>query len=211
MQDTDEIDQLVKRSCDGDQSAFAELIGPHTERLKRFVQLRMDQRLTRRLDAMDIVQEATMEAYRRLETYAANPPCRFFLWLRTLTAQKLIDAHRHHLGTQKRGGAQEVSIFRGPMPEASSVMLANQLMGRLTSPSRQLHRAEVQLQVQKAMNALDPIDREVLVMRHFEHLSNDETAEALDLKKTTASKRYTTALRRLGEALAGSEESDLRL
>jgi RNA polymerase sigma-70 factor (ECF subfamily) len=202
MDDADNEQTLIRRHRAGDKNAAVQLLERHRQRLKRFVQLRMDQRLVSRLDASDIVQEASIEALKRLDSFSADSRCGFFLWLRTLTGQKLIDAHRHRLGTQKRGGAHEVSIFRAPFPEAGSVVLANQLLGRLTSPTQSAKRAEMQLKVQEALNSLQPVDREVLVLRHFEHLSNDETAEALSLQKKTASKRYLAALRRLGECLA---------
>ena len=127
----------------------------------------------------------------------------FFLWLRFLTAQKLIDAQRHHLGVGKRDASQEVSLYRGPMPEASSASLAAQLLGMLTSPSMAAIRAETQLKVQQVLNALEPIDREVLVLRHFEHLGNGEVAELLNLSPAAASKRYVSALKRLKAMLSG--------
>jgi RNA polymerase sigma-70 factor (ECF subfamily) len=102
----------------------------------------------------------------------------------------------------KRSAELEVSLYRGPMPEASSASLAAQLLGRLTSPSLAAIRAESQLKIQEALNGMDRIDREILVLRHFEHLSNNETAELLGISKAAASKRYVSALRRLKEILA---------
>jgi RNA polymerase sigma-70 factor, ECF subfamily len=127
----------------------------------------------------------------------------FFFWLRFLTAQKLVDAQRHHLGTIKRDASQEVSLYRGPMPEASSASLAAQLLGMLTSPSTAAMRAETQIKVQQVLNVLDHTDREVLVLRHFEHLTNGEAAELLGISPAAASKRYITALKRLKTILSG--------
>ena len=194
--------EVIRQCLAGNEEAIAKLFQPYRDRLKRLVRLRMDDRLTARVDASDVVQEAMIEALRRLASYAESPPGSFFLWLRTLTFQKLIDTHRHHLGAARRSAENEISIFRGQVPEASSMAIANHLLGRLTSPTRHVERAELQARVQEALNSLDPIDREVLVLRHFEYLTNDETAEALGLKKTTASKRYVTALRRLGDLLS---------
>jgi RNA polymerase sigma-70 factor (ECF subfamily) len=153
--------------------------------------------------AEDVLQEAYLDASQRLKDFAEHPPTSFFLWLRFLAVQKLIDAQRHHLGVDKRNAELEVSLYRGPMPEATSASLAAQLLGRLTSPSLAAIRAETQLKVQEVLNAMDPIDREVLVLRHFEHLSNNEVAELLAISKAAASKRYVSALMRLKEALAG--------
>jgi RNA polymerase sigma-70 factor, ECF subfamily len=115
----------------------------------------------------------------------------------------MIDLHRQHLGAQMRDAGQEVSLYRGALPQASSVSLAAQLLGRLTSASRAAMRAETQIRVQEALNCMDALDREVLTLRHFEQLTNDETAEVLGIKKSTASNRYIRALKRLKEILAG--------
>src|SRR5207249_3417837 len=126
-----------------------------------------------------------------------------FLWLRLVTGQALIDLHRHHLGAQMRDAGLEVSLHRGAFPRASSLSLAELLLGRLTSPTRAAQRAEMRLRLQEALNGLDLLDREVLVLRHFEELSNAETARVLGLEPTAASNRYIRALKRLKAILAG--------
>ena len=126
----------------------------------------------------------------------------FFLWLRYITGQRLIMLHRKHLGAQMRDAGQEVSLYQGSLPQATSISLAQQLLGRFTSVSHAAVRAELQVKVQEALNSMDPIDREVLALRHFEMLSNAETAEVLGLTKTAASNRYIRALGRLKEILA---------
>ncbi len=201
MENLDEIEVLIGRAAGGDDDAASELFSKYRDRLRKMVQLRLDRRLYGRVDASDVVQEATIEAARRLSEYAKSPPMEFSLWLRQLTGQKLIDTHRHHLGARKRSVDQEVSLYAGAMPEATSTALAAQLLGRLTSPSQAFQRAELQLQVQEALNGLEPIDREVLVLRHFEHLTNSETAKTLGISKSAASKRFVVALKRLGEHL----------
>ena len=150
----------------------------------------------------DVLQEAYLEIAKRFPEYTANPAQPFFLWLRFLTGQKLIDLHRHHLGAKMRDVDQEVSLYRGALPQASSVSLAQQLLGRLTSPSQAAIRAETQLRVQEALNSMDPLDREVLTLRHFEQLTNDETAAVLGLRKSAASNRYVRALKRLKDILS---------
>ena len=201
MENADKIDELIQRAAQGDEPAMSTLLSMYRDRLTKMVQLRLDRRLFGRVDASDIVQEATIEAARRLREYAETLPMDFYLWLRQLAGQKLIDAHRHHLGAEKRDAGQEVSLYRKAMPEATTTVLASQLLGRLTSPTQALQRAELQLRVQEALNSLDPIDREVLVLRHFEQLSNSETAKVLGISKSAASKRFIVALRRLKEVL----------
>jgi RNA polymerase sigma-70 factor, ECF subfamily len=203
MSDSDGANALVALATRGDRKAAAELFARFHERLLKMVRLRMDRRLQGRVDSEDILQEAYLDASQRLPGLADNPPSSFFLWLRFLAAQKLIDAQRHHLSADKRNAGLEVSLYSGPMPEATSASLAAQLLGRLTSPSLAAIRAETQLKVQEVLNTMDPIDREVLVLRHFEHLSNNETADLLGITKAAASKRYVSALRRLKETLKG--------
>jgi RNA polymerase sigma-70 factor (ECF subfamily) len=194
-------EDLVRRAAAGDQQALAEVFDLYRERLRQMVRLRLDRRLQGRLDPSDVLQEAYFDLARRLPEYARNPAMPFYLWLRFLTGQRLIDLHRHHLGAQMRDAGQEVSLYRGALPQASSVSLAAQLLGRLTTASRAAIRAETQIRVQEALNSMDPMDREVLVLRHFEMLSNDETAEVLGIRKSAASNRYIRALKRLKDIL----------
>jgi RNA polymerase sigma-70 factor (ECF subfamily) len=201
--DSQELDDLVHRAGAGDERARAELFALYRDRLRAMVRLRLDRRLQGRLDPSDVVQEAYLDYARRFPEYARNPAIPFYLWLRYLTGQRLIDLHRQHLGAKMRDAAQEVSLYRGALPQASSVSLANQLLGRLTSASQAAIRAETQIRVQEALNSMDPIDREILTLRHFEMLSNEETAQVLGLKKTAASNRYVRALKRLKDLLAG--------
>jgi RNA polymerase sigma-70 factor (ECF subfamily) len=181
---------------------LAELFERHRGRLEQLVRLRLDRRLQGRLDPDDVLQEAFLDVARRFPEYAADPALPFYLWLRFLTGQKLVDLHRQHLGAKMRNAALEVSIYRGAFPRASSASLAELLLGRLTSASRAAIRAETQRRVQDALDAMDPIDREVLVLRHFEMLSNEETAQVLGLKLSAASNRHVRALARLKAILA---------
>jgi RNA polymerase sigma-70 factor (ECF subfamily) len=194
-------DDLIRRASSGDQEALAQVFALHRDRLRQMVRLRLDRRLQGRLDPSDVLQEAYLDFSRRLPDYARDPAMPFYLWLRFLTGQRLIDLHRQHLGTQMRDAGQEVSLYRGALPQASSASLAAQLLGRLTSASRAAIRAETQIRVQEALNRMDPIDREVLALRHFEMLTNEETATVLGIRKSAASNRYVRALQRLKEIL----------
>jgi RNA polymerase sigma-70 factor (ECF subfamily) len=199
--DSGEMSQLLRRAGSGDQQAVGELFSRHQERLRRMVQLRMDRRLRGRLDASDVLQEAFLEFSRSLGEYLQSPSMPFFLWLRCVTGRKLHALHRRHLGTQVRDAGREVSLHQGALPEASSVSLAAQLLGRQTSPSQAAVRAELQIRIQEALNAMDPIDREVLALRHFEQLTNGETAQTLGLSEAAASNRFVRALKRLKKIL----------
>lgn len=190
-------EQLLRRAKSGDAAALGELFAHYRDRLRKMVRLRLDRRVAGRLDPSDVLQEAYLDVARRFPGYVAAPGVPFYVWLRELTGQRLIDLHRQHLGAKMRDAAQEVSLHRGAMPQASSASLAQHLLAGLTSPTQAAIRAEMQLKLQDALNSMDPIDREVVVLRHFEELSNIETAAVLAIEPSAASKRYLRAVRRL--------------
>jgi RNA polymerase sigma-70 factor (ECF subfamily) len=146
--------------------------------------------------------DAYLDLAKRLPEYAANPALPFFLWLRLLTGQRLLMLHRRHLGAKMRDAGQEVSLRHADLPSASSLSLAERLLGTLTSPTQAAIRAEMERRLQEVLDTMDPTDREILVLRHFEELSNNETAAVLGLQKTAASNRYVRALKRLREILS---------
>jgi RNA polymerase sigma-70 factor (ECF subfamily) len=157
----------------------------------------MNARLQGRIDASDVLQETFLDAARRFPEYQCNPRMPFFLWLRFLTNQKLLELARRHLGTQARDACREISLYQGGMVPASSACLAAQLLGKMTAPLKAAIRAEMKVRLQEALNSMDPLDREVLALRHFEQLDNAETAQVLDISPSGASSRYLRALKRL--------------
>jgi RNA polymerase sigma-70 factor (ECF subfamily) len=197
MNNPTEPEVLLARAKAGDGQALGELFDHYREQLRKMLRLRLDRRLYGRIDPSDVLQDAFLDLARRFPEYTAQPTVPFYLWLRALTGQRLIDVHRQHLGAQMRDAGMEVSLHRGALPQASSLSLANQLLGRLTSPTHAALRAEMQIRLQEALNTMDPLDREVVVLRHFEELSNNEAAEVLGIQPAAASKRYIRALRRL--------------
>jgi RNA polymerase sigma-70 factor (ECF subfamily) len=184
-----------------DVEGLTALFVRHRDRLRRMVRLRLDRRLLGRVDPSDVLQEAYLDIAHRAEEYLADPTMPPYLWLRFLTAQRLMVLHRRHLDAQARDAGREISLHRGSIPHATSVSLAQHLLGRLTSASQAAIRAELQTRLQVLLNGMDPIDREVLVLRHFEDLSNAETAAVLGLQKSAASNRYIRALKRLKDIL----------
>jgi RNA polymerase sigma-70 factor (ECF subfamily) len=204
--DENQSAELLRRAAAGDTESINELFALYRDRLRVMVRLRLNRRLQGRVDPSDVLQEAYLEICKHFADYARAPALPFFLWLRHITGQKLIAAHRQHLGAQIRDADREVSLYRGALPEASSASLAAQLLGRFTSVSQAAMRAELQIRVQEALNSMDPLDREVLALRHFEMLSNAETAAVLGLKKSAASNRYIRALERLKDILSGLPE-----
>jgi len=188
-------------------SDLGELFAQHRERLRRMVHLRLDRRLNGRVDASDVIQDAYLEASRRFHEYERQQDVSPFVWLRFLTSQKLAQAHRYHLGTQARDAGREVSINAAAGPEASSAALAAQLVGRFSSPSHAMNRAEQRHRIQQALNEMEDVDREILALRHFEHLDNAESAEVLGIEKQASYKRYIRAIRRLKQFLDTEEKA----
>jgi RNA polymerase sigma-70 factor (ECF subfamily) len=182
---------------------WGKLLERHRKRLRRMIALRLDLRLQGRLDASDVIQEAFLEATTRLPEYLRQPSMSFFLWLRFLTGQKRMELHRHHLGAQMRDAGREVSLYRGSLPATSSAALAAQLLGHDTRPSEAAIRAERKIRLQEALNSMDPLDREILALRHFEQLNNAETAQLLEIQEAAASKREFRALKKLKTILSG--------
>lgn len=183
----------------GDENKIAEVFSQYEEKLQRMVRFRLDRRLYGRVDTADVMQDVWMEASRRIEDYTSNPAVPFFIWVRQIAWQLIIDLHRRHLGAQKRNVSQEVSLAKSGV--GTSISIAAQLVGDLTSPSQAAIREERLVQLREALESMDEIDREVLALRHFEELSNNEVAEVLGLQKTAASNRYVRALKRLKSIL----------
>ncbi len=194
---SEEIDQLVVHAQDGDESALSQLFELYRGRLRRMVQLRMDHRIQTRVDVSDVLQEAYVDIAAQLKNYTTNPELPFFLWLRRLTGQRLAKTHRFHLGQQKRDLARETRIDRaGPM-DASSVVMASQLIGQFTSVAGRAVRREMQQKMQELLDTMPDDDREIIGLRHVEQLSHNEIALLLKVSENAATKRYIRAIRRL--------------
>jgi RNA polymerase sigma-70 factor (ECF subfamily) len=190
-------DSRVLRAARGDASAWEELLARHLPRLRRMVALRLDRRLVGRLDPSDVLQETCLQAALALPGYLERADLPFYLWLRWLTGRTLQALHRRHLGVRARNARREVRLDGAGMPEASSAAMAAQLLGQDTRPSDAAACAERRERLRDALDSLDPVDREVLVLRHFEELTAAETARVLGVARSAASKRYIRALKRL--------------
>lgn len=195
-------DDLLIRLRAGDQSAIAEAFSFHRAQLKQMLEFRMDPRLRGREDASDILQDVYLDARQRLRHFLKRSDQSFYIWLRQLTQQRLIDIHRRHLKAGMRDIKREVSLRNGNLSVFSgSAAMAQQLAAGLLSPSHVAMQAEVAEKMESVLNDMEAIDREIIVMRHFEELKNVEVAEVLGIKEAAASNRYMRALARLREAL----------
>jgi RNA polymerase sigma-70 factor (ECF subfamily) len=205
MADTTQHDlhEQLRRAAAGDDGCWRQLVASYHDRLRRMVAVRLDPRLQGRLDPSDVLQETYLEAARRLDDYLRQPDVPFHLWLRGLAGNRLGKLHRQHLGAQKRDAGRDISVDEG-IPEASSVVLAACLLGKDDRPSEAAARAEVRARLTEALDQLDALDREALVLRHFEQLSSAEVGRVLGISEAAAGKRYLRALERLRQVLAAA-------
>jgi RNA polymerase sigma-70 factor (ECF subfamily) len=204
------VPALVARTAAGDREAIVELLERYRPRLRRKVALRLDPRLQGRVDASGVIQDGYLDAMRRLDEFIRDPSVPFYIWIRILVGQRVQEQHRRHLGTPGRDLGRKVSIYLGTMPGASAGALAARLLGKLTNPSQAALRPERKLRLQEALNRVDPLNREILVLRPYEQMSNGDAAAALGLSFKAASKRYTRVLEHLDEilnALPGRESA----
>jgi RNA polymerase sigma-70 factor (ECF subfamily) len=203
--DSEETRKLLAEVRAGDSQALGRLLTRHQAYLQRFIELRLDPRLRVRLHPADVVQEAQLQAVRRLPRYLEQQPMPFRLWLRQLAQDRLLNLRRDHIGTARRSVEREVAL-----PDDSAAELARQLLAPGSSPSQRLRRQELAQRVREAMARLSESDREVLLLRHFEGLSNPEVAALLGLTPGTVSKRYGRAVLRLHNLLfeSGLTESE---
>src|SRR5262245_4957022 len=193
---------LLARAAAGDRAAWGTLLATHQERLARMVAFRMDPRLRGRIDAADIVQDAFVEASAHREAYLRAPTAPLFLWLRGVVSNKLLELHRHHLGTHMRDVKRELPLDVLHKWGDSSAAICEHLTSHVPSPSAAAVRVEIRSKLTAALDEMDQTDREVLAMRHFEQLSNAEAAQVLGIQERAAAKRYLRALERLKSILS---------
>jgi RNA polymerase sigma-70 factor, ECF subfamily len=195
-------ESLLQRVRDNDPQALAELCARHGERLRLMVRLRLDRRLRGRVASAAVLREVFRDASQQVAEFLAEPSRPFFLWLRAVAGRRLQVLHREYLGEQAGEASREIALGRGPGPSVDAGALAAQLLGH-PGAGPDARRAELQAQLQDALNGMDPLDREVLALSHFEELSNAEAAAVLGLEPAAASQHYVRALKRLKEILQG--------
>lgn len=208
MASTAITDDLIDQMRRGNEQALAAVFSHYRERLRQIVRFRMDFRIAGRISDSDVLQDTYIAAAKRLDHYGDHDEMSAFLWLRLLVGQQLIDLHRRHLQAEKRDARKEVSLQQSEMTAHTSVALAAQLVGRMTAVSEVVARAERIERLEVTLNAMDAMDREVIALRHFEELSNVETAAVLGIETAAASKRYVRAMSRLGELMAEFNASE---
>jgi RNA polymerase sigma-70 factor (ECF subfamily) len=197
--DSAETRRLLERAQAGDPEAREQLVARHRPFLHQLVALRFDPRLRTRVDPSDVVQEAQLDAFRRLPDYLRRRPMPFRLWLRKTIQERLLKVQRRHMDTRRRAVGREV-----PLPDGSSAALGPQLLDPGSAPGAHLDRTAIARRVREAVARLPEADREVLLMRNFEGLSNPEIGYLLGLDPGAVSKRHGRALLRLRALLLES-------
>lgn len=194
-----EPDSLRRRLAARDVAALGELFALHHERLLQFIRFRLDSRLRARIDADDVLQESYIDAEKRINSFDYDKATTAYVWIRMIVGQTLTDLHRRHVEAKARGVGREA--FLGDAPAASSAAVSQRFVAKLTSPSGAAVRGELEGLVERTLQEMDPIDREMLVLRHFEEVGNAEAAQILGLPESTASSRYLRALTKLRTVL----------
>ena len=197
-----ETQELLDQARRGEAAAVDRLLAAHRNALRRMIDLRLDPAIARRVDASDVVQDVLLEASRRLSDYLRDPAMPFHLWLRHIARDHMIDAHRRHRQAQRRSLDREQPLVPAAFADRSSIELAAQLFDQEATPASAAIRHELERRLQTALASLDEDDRDIITMRHFEQLSNQEVAAELSLSEPAASMRYLRALRRLRAVLA---------
>lgn len=204
----DKTEELLLGAKAGDDDAINRLIERHRGAVLRMVQMRLDQKIRRRVAVSDVVQDVMIDASRRLQDYIANPVMPFHLWLRHIAKDRIIDAHRRHRGSQKRSVDREHGLAVPGADDHSTMDLAAQLCDGELTPAAAATQREMAKRVEAAITELGEQDGEIIIMRHYEQLSNQEVAQALGLSEPAASMRYLRAVRRLREMLTGSGDEE---
>ena len=199
--DSTETQELLRCAEQGEAAAVNNLLERHRESLRRMVRMRLDRALAQRVDASDIVQEVLFEASRRLGDYVRDPRLPFHLWLRHLAKDQVIDAHRRHRVAQRRSLDREQSLAAPAFAGRSSMDLAAQLRDQELTPAAASIRKELEQRFLVALDQLQEDDREIILMRHYEQLSNTEVAQVLGLSQPATGMRYLRALRKLRAVL----------
>ena len=206
--DGEHTQELLAGAKAGDNDAIDQLLDRHRDSLRRMIGLRLDKQINRRLDVSDVVQDVLVEANRRLQDYLANPVLAFHLWIRQIAKDRIIDAHRRHRVSAKRSVDREQGLVAHGAVDQSTMDLAGQLCDRELTPAAAATQQELALHVQGAIELLDERDKEIILMRHYEQLNNQDIAQALGLTEPAASMRYLRALKRLRKLLDGDELQD---
>lgn len=190
-------EDLEQQLAAGDTSIFGELFTIHRPRLWQIIHFRLSDKIRGRVDTDDVVQEVYLDAEQRLRHYVDGDFPSLFLWLRLVVGQTLSKIHRTHLQTESRSVLREANAARSGLWGNTSLCLSQRFIAHITSPSQVAVKGELIEEVRQALDSMSEMDQEILALRHFEELTNQEVAIELGIKPKAASIRYMRALERL--------------
>ncbi len=199
-------EQLIAKAKDGDSSAVNQLMDRHRNSLRQLIRMRLDHKIQKRVDVSDVLQDVLIEANRRLQRYLDEPIMPFHLWLRQIAKDRIIDAHRRHRVSAKRSVDREQQLAAPRGYDQSSIQLASILGDSKLTPAAAALQKEMAIKVEASISLLEEKDSEIIIMRHYEQLSNQEIGQILGLTEPAASMRYLRAIRRLKLVLQGSSQ-----
>lgn len=208
--ESDKTAELLADAKAGDAEAGGHALERHRDALRRMVQMRLDRKVMQRVDVSDVVQDVIIEASRRLEDYLKDPSMPFHLWLRHMARDRIIDMHRRHRVSAKRSVDREQPLVVNATGDRSTIELVAQLCDAEMTPAAAATMRELAVRFEAAIDQLEEKDREVILMRHFEQLTNQEVAQALGLSEPAASMRYLRAIRRLRELIGETVDEDAK-
>jgi RNA polymerase sigma-70 factor, ECF subfamily len=203
-----ESNVLLQQAAAGDQAAAERLLEMHRDRLRAMIALRLDRRLSARVDPSDVLQETMIQAHQKLPDYLRTQPIPFYPWLRRIAWENIVHLHRQHILAQARAVTREEQ-FDVALPDQSAVQLAERLIGKGSSATRKMMQKELKARVQAALAQLDARDREVLVLRFLEQLSIEEAAVVLELSEEAVKSRQRRALERFSQMIDENFSGDL--
>ena len=206
-----EHDEVLRQLKADREEALARFFSDVRERLARIVAFRLDYRLSGRVSESDVIQDTFVRAAQRIDSYLDKPDMPIFVWLRLEANQRLHEIHRQRFGAEKRDVRREINLCSKPEGNQTSLALAAHLVAQMTSASQIIERAEQINRLEKTLNEMNELDREVIALRHFEELSNLETAEILNIEPAAASKRYIRALKRLKEIMESLQQDESKI
>lgn len=201
----DQTDTLLAAARDGDADAVNRLLEKHRDPVRRLVEMRLDRKVRRRVDVSDVVQEVMIDANARLQKYLDNPAMAFHLWVRQIASDRIIDTYRRHRASAKRNMDREQSMTVPGRADQSTRELAAAILDPELTPAAAATHREIAQQIERVIDRLNDQDREVILMRHYEHLSNQEVAAVLGLTSPAASMRYLRAIRRMRDLIDTSD------
>tara|TARA_B100000676_G_scaffold121244_3_gene120903 strand:+ start:777 stop:1406 length:630 start_codon:yes stop_codon:yes gene_type:complete len=206
--ESDKTEKLLIRVGDGDPEARNELLIRYRASVERLIKLRLDHKIRRRIAVSDVLQNVMLEANRRLSDFLSKGKMPFHLWIRQIAKDRIIDAHRRHRKSAKRSVDREQAIDGRPNDRRSTILLAGVLEDKELTPAARVTQKEIAKQVELAIADLSATDRDIILMRHYEQLGNQEVADVLEISEQAASMRYLRALKKLREHLINDSQSD---